>query len=647
MDRLVNFKHALVLLSLFGTIACADQTAIIPEVGIANQSGISQFSYAIDSVVPALTITQRQIQQSGAKTLGQILSFSGLQQQELDGSNLSISMRGFGRNTAQNTLILLNGHPLAYADLGTFDFNQIAVNRIKKIEIYTNSMAVLYGNQAVGGVINIITMGKIDNTKTINLGAGSYNGYQFSANLNQRINDHFGVNFGLLGESNDQYREHNRNKQTSALIGLDKKATHSELHLQYQVYHQNLLYPGALTASQLAENRRQTQNSSDFFAEDIQNFQAHTQWQFSNDWQFNISSLLHKMKGRGILTNSFTNNRDTSDITPTVSGMFAIGTVNVTTKSGVVLFKSDYDFNSLTYNSKAKQSIFAGFGQISVPTSSNWRIVGGLRYATADSNQAIGATSTEANDHAFVSQVGVLWQPLINLNIYLRRAGNYRFPKTDENIDTNTGKPLKTQTGVSYESGFSLREKQWQGLFQLYHLQLENEITSIPIPNSQTSFALNQNLPETERNGFSVNISYQPSTVLTLQAIYHYVDAKFSAGPDKGNDIPFVADQTAVFTGVYDLTQHWRLSLINNITGPRRLDDDPEQRSPKLNAVYTLDGSVQYHRSYWQVNLRVNNMFNTDYNEYAFDVYNGSETTSYYYPAPGINFWLSSTVDLT
>ena len=59
-------------------------------------------------------------------------------------------------------------------------------------------------------------------------------------------------------------------------------------------------------------------------------------------------------------------------------------------------------------------------------------------------------------DHVFVTNIGLSWQIKPDLRFYLRRAGNYRFPKTDEELDY-MGKlsPLKVQTGVSYETGIS------------------------------------------------------------------------------------------------------------------------------------------------------------------------------------------------
>ncbi len=74
-----------------------------------------------------------------------------------DTSQTALSIRGFGDNAGQNTLILVDGFPLINASLLAPDFNSIPLNDIERIDIYQGSKGSLWGNQAVGGVVNIIT----------------------------------------------------------------------------------------------------------------------------------------------------------------------------------------------------------------------------------------------------------------------------------------------------------------------------------------------------------------------------------------------------------------------------------------------------------------------------------------------------------
>ncbi len=66
-------------------------------------------------------------------------------------------MRGFGATASNNTLILINGRRINDLDLAGVDLSSIPRESIDHIEITRgNSGAVLYGDGAVGGVINIV-----------------------------------------------------------------------------------------------------------------------------------------------------------------------------------------------------------------------------------------------------------------------------------------------------------------------------------------------------------------------------------------------------------------------------------------------------------------------------------------------------------
>ena len=136
-------------------------------------------------------ITAAQIQQNASRTIAQILNEqAGL---SLPGSlsNVgtvpSIYMRGAASG---RTLILLDGAPVGDPSMisNEFDLNLVPLNQVERIEILKGAQSTLYGSDAIGGVINIITKSKGMPFVTGALSYGSYGTKQGNLQLNSRIN---------------------------------------------------------------------------------------------------------------------------------------------------------------------------------------------------------------------------------------------------------------------------------------------------------------------------------------------------------------------------------------------------------------------------------------------------------------------------
>jgi len=69
----------------------------------------------------------------------------------------SIGLRGIGSGTQAGTLIILDGMPLNKSDGGSVNWNIIDKEQIQQIEIIKGPASVLFGSNAMGGIINIIS----------------------------------------------------------------------------------------------------------------------------------------------------------------------------------------------------------------------------------------------------------------------------------------------------------------------------------------------------------------------------------------------------------------------------------------------------------------------------------------------------------
>ena len=74
-----------------------------------------------------------------------------------NGIKASVDIGGFGETSQMNTLVLVDGRRVNSTDLSGVDWYQIPKELVERIEILKSSGSVLYGDNAAGGVINIIT----------------------------------------------------------------------------------------------------------------------------------------------------------------------------------------------------------------------------------------------------------------------------------------------------------------------------------------------------------------------------------------------------------------------------------------------------------------------------------------------------------
>lgn len=195
---------------------------------------------------PAFTtvITADDIAKSPVNGLADLLRDSvGVNNQTDDSGRDEIRIRGLG---GKYTLMLVNGKRVSSGGAlwrgGDFDFSSIPLSSIKRVEIVRGPMAALYGSDAIGGVINIITWPagkewKGSVTGEYRVVDSGYEGdqYRLGANLSGALNDSVSLSLGAERYDRDPWFGAPASDKTRAAHLEEKNASNLTGTLTWQL----------------------------------------------------------------------------------------------------------------------------------------------------------------------------------------------------------------------------------------------------------------------------------------------------------------------------------------------------------------------------------------------------------------------------
>ncbi|WP_421345532.1 TonB-dependent receptor domain-containing protein [Aeromonas veronii] len=160
--------------ALLPTAAFAQTTIPINPTLVITANRVEQ---PVSSVLaPVVVIDRAEIESRQVQSLPELLkTLPGVQIATLGGRGhiSSLFIRGTNSN---HSLVLMNGRPIAAMVAGTPDLSQIPLGNIERIEYIRGPRAAVYGSDAIGGVINLITKTSAKNGSETHLkgGAGSH-----------------------------------------------------------------------------------------------------------------------------------------------------------------------------------------------------------------------------------------------------------------------------------------------------------------------------------------------------------------------------------------------------------------------------------------------------------------------------------------
>lgn len=200
-------------------------------------------------------VTHEKIATSRAKDAGGLLEEMGYFVTG-DGKNKQVSMHGFSAN---GVLVLIDGQPLN-PDGGAADLAQIPIKTVERIEVYTSGAASVFGANALGGAVNIISR-KLARTAvshvSVGAAAGDFGLHRYSGSLETLMFERTNMMFDYAySEASNDYkyqhpyygevkRENNFSHSQSGYLSVGHERL-PELNLSVRYFFNHNGVPGAV-----------------------------------------------------------------------------------------------------------------------------------------------------------------------------------------------------------------------------------------------------------------------------------------------------------------------------------------------------------------------------------------------------------------
>ena len=651
----------LALMVLVQAARAQSNTEVLPPIDVwASRTG--------PGIIGSSTsvITAEDIARSPGTTLQDLLSQEvGVQTISTaagkNGAGTTVDLRGFGATASSNTLVLLNGRRLTDIDQSGIDFSTIPPESIQRIEITRgNSGAVLYGDGAVGGVINIVTKtgGAQLPSGRVEAGFGSFSQRELNASASASHGP-FAVSVFGNGVNSDGYRVNDYVRQRNALGDIRYTGDTGSAWINISADDQHLGLPGARLVdvnagiNELVTDRRGATTPNAFSSKTGESLTLGVSRTFGPGVELILDGNLRR-KDQTIFSSLF--GFDTSDVRMLTTGSVT-PRANITTQWFGVPSKitTGFDYYNSSLNAKRSmelsdppyhtydlnQQSAAVYWQQAIAVLPTTDVSFGARLQQtrltardlydptapggAFDAQAIPLNSTETQ---YALHLGFERRFSPMFAVFGRVARSFRTPNVDERIGVNAFPVdfnLKTQTSRDIEGGargrFGMLE--WQS--SVYEMQLNNEILFIPFP----PIGADINLDPTRRFGVENSATLRLSDTVRVKGGLTYTRATFRDGVYAGNDIPLVSRWTGNLGVTWNIYR--KLAVFDAVVryvGERRMDNDQANFQPRIPAHTTVDVGLagEYRNFFWSASVQ--NLFNVSYFDYAvassatFDRYN-------------------------
>lgn len=653
-------------------------------------------SHKMEDVVVTATRTERKTEEipAGVSVVGEeeikntrmfgikeaLSGLSGVQAETKNGGyDARLIIRGAGlkaRYGVREIMVLLDGVPITDPDgMSRLDF--VDTQLVERIDVVKGPNSTMYGANAAGGVVNIITRNPYEEIKSVKAGYGSDNA--------QLYNLIYGASFGstyltVAGtrKSTNGWRKWNKfdSNQASLKIGhqFDEKTS---LDFNFGYTDADLQLPGTLTRAQFDTDITQLTsepwrnsgrystiyNTSLKFEKEMGNLKLKPLVYFQRwDHYHPVTGLIndggadiygadiqtdwkHSLFGAdAVLTAGVSAQVDTPD-----GSKFTYRDIRTTPAGRIIATLSD-EAGSLAQTDDDTVAKWGIYAQESLRPNDSWIIDVGVRFDQVlfdlasqvyqDYNYATGRY-VDDRESIFVDKtfnyvsprVGAVYMINRVYSVYGTISTGFQTPQSSE---LSTNQDLDPSTTINYEIGGRARFEGGHSIdLSLFYMDVSDEVVQTYLPGGQTSYS---NAGSTTKKGIELSAKAQVLPGLYLGGAYTFSDFHFDSFQEPiggnlynrdGNYLPYIPRHQYSLYGFYRHASGFKAKLETYSWGKYYVDNANSEMYHGYDFLTNL--MVGFENEHWDITFDISNLFDQ---KYAMEVTKDTSTTRYRPGAP-------------
>lgn len=590
----------------------------------------------LDAPAPVTVVSREEIESSGARTVQQILErLPGVSLHDQTGNpvDATVGLRGFPQGTS--AAVFLDGVRLNGLEDNAVPWASIPLEEVERIEVVRGSAAPLYGGGALAGVVNIVTRREAGIPRVdLSAAAGSFGDREGRLHAHGTLGP-VDLYLTALKRRSDGYRENDGHDLDDGLARFAwRPAGGYEVALLLAYHGGKIQQPGALTAAEMAEDRRQSPFNLHDGTRGTQRVAA-LSYAFDGGEHLRVSAqAFTRDTSRDTLSAGRWGMGFESSYRESYGGVAAEAHGAVESSGWTLSYGGGVEAN---WGSTGARGFYTdAAGEHPVPASSTgtrvspaglfaqlalakgpWELSAGYRADESEYRYRDHFVPSGGVERTFREEAGrasLVYHPTEDSTVFVTRAEGYRIPSV---IDLfaypgfYSNPDLVPSRSVDWEVGGRLVRRGLRVQVTAFRMRTVDEVVFVLVDPAHF-IGQNRNAGSSLREGLEAEGSAGLGRGFTLMGSATFLNAEITDGPHAGVPVPMVPEKTAS-AALRWANRSWRAEISGTWVGEQPLDGDLSGTRPMIAGYFRLDAALEYRRGSLTLEASASNLLNRCY----------------------------------